>query len=68
VVDTGADYEITIRKLREISEHLVDPEITSELFEVWPDCVIVTDTKGIIKLVNTQAEMMFGYTRGRLSS
>lgn len=36
------------------------------LFEQAPDAIIVVDTQGRIVRVNTQAEMMFGYSRAEL--
>lgn len=37
------------------------------LFESAPDALIMVDKKGIIQLLNKQAEVLFGYTRAELS-
>lgn len=36
------------------------------LLEVAPDAVIIVDKKGLIKLINAQTELMFGYNREEL--
>lgn len=36
------------------------------LLEAAPDAMVIIDHRGIIQLVNTQAERVFGYTRGEL--
>lgn len=55
-----------IRKLREIEGHLVDPELAIQIFEVFPDSVVIVDDRGIIQLVNRQTELLFGYHRTEL--
>lgn len=37
------------------------------LFESAPDALIMVDKKGIIQLLNKQAEVLFGYTKAELS-
>jgi protein-histidine pros-kinase len=55
-----------IQKLRELSGHLVDPDIAIAMFEQLPDAIIVVDSAGVIQLVNRQAEFMFGWHRSEL--
>ena len=39
---------------------------TDQLLDSAPDAVVIVDCSGIIRLVNCQAEAMFGYTRDEL--
>jgi PAS domain S-box-containing protein len=55
-----------IQKLRDMEGYLVDPDIIVRVFEALPDAVIIVDAKGLIQLVNTQAELLFGYHRKEL--
>ena len=52
-----------LQRLREISGHLVDPDIAIGIFELLPDAIVVVDTEGRIQLVNRQAELILGYPR-----
>lgn len=53
----------TLKKLRELSGHLVDPDVAVGIFELLPDAIVVVDQQAKIQLVNRQAEFMFGYNR-----
>jgi PAS domain S-box-containing protein len=55
-----------IERLRQISSHLVDPEIAVLIFEALPDALLMVDGAGAIVLVNHQAELLFGYHRSEL--
>jgi protein-histidine pros-kinase len=39
-----------------------------EIMESMPDAIVIIDTSGRIVLVNSQAEILFGYDRGELVS
>ncbi|MGZ4779059.1 MAG: PAS domain S-box protein, partial [Thermoanaerobaculia bacterium] len=55
------ESEKNLRALSQESE-----ERYSELLDAAPDAMIVVDTDGIIRLVNVQAENLFGYSRAEL--
>lgn len=55
-----------IQKLRDMEGYLVDPDIIVRVFEALPDAIIIVDGNGLIQLVNTQAELLFGYHRKEL--
>lgn len=55
-----------IKKLREISDHLIDPDLAAVMIESLPDAMIVVNDKGLIQLVNLRAELLFGYSRKEL--
>lgn len=52
-----------VQKLREISPHLMDPDVAAKIFESLPDALVVVNDKGLIMFVNLQAEILFRYTR-----
>jgi PAS domain S-box-containing protein len=57
--------EDVMRRLEQLSEPgaILDPDITALVLDFLPDAVIVTDDKGVMRLVNRAAELLFGYTR-----
>jgi PAS domain S-box-containing protein len=42
------------------------PGLVLELLDALPDAVVVADDGGVVRLVNRQAEVLFGYERGDL--
>lgn len=47
-------------------EALLTPDLALIIFNNSPDAIIVADEQGIIKLVNSQAELLFGYHKTEL--
>ncbi len=45
---------------------LAEPIFSDELLEALPDAIIAVDQLGTIVKVNSQAQVLFGYTRGEL--
>ncbi len=56
----------SIRQLRELGAHLVDPDLAAQIFEELPDAIVVVDERGVIQLVNKQTELLFGFHRTEL--
>jgi len=55
------------KELRISPEALFEhPEIASAVFEAVSDAIVIADEKGVIRLVNHEAEIMFGYARDEL--
>lgn len=55
------------RELRISPEALFEhPEIASAVFEAVSDAIVIADDRGVIRLVNHEAEIMFGYARDEL--
>lgn len=66
--DHMSDQTDPFARLRELSEPgtIMDPDLLARLLEALPDAVIVIDTDGLIRLVNSQCELFFGYPRADL--
>lgn len=53
--------------MRKVYEELVDPDIgLDRLIDALPDALIIAGEDGKIVVFNTQAELMFGYTRSEI--
>ena len=50
----------------EPDKQIVSETLIERVLELAPDAVVLADTNGRIKLVNQQAETIFGYTRAEL--
>jgi PAS domain S-box-containing protein len=52
-------------RLRELSAPgaILDPDVLARILEVLPDAVLVIDEGGVVRHVNNQAELLFGYQR-----
>ncbi len=61
-IDTGQGLQ-AIAAIRDTSERKKASERFRALLETAPDAMVIVDQKGIINLVNQQAEKLFGYTR-----
>lgn len=48
------------------SELLENPEFAIEIFEASPDAIVIVDDTGMVRLVNRQAEFLFGYHRSEM--
>lgn len=59
-----------IEQLRALDQKLSDPELDPDLafqlFENCPDGIIIVDSAGVVRFVNRQAELMFGYPKREL--
>src|SRR6185295_821485 len=57
-----------LERLRQLTEPgmLLDPDLLARILEALPDAVIVVDRDGIMRFVNAQAELIFGYPRQTL--
>lgn len=52
-----------IERLSELSVKLEDPSLFQSIIDNLPDALLVVGDHGLIKLVNFQTELMFGYPR-----
>jgi PAS domain S-box-containing protein len=52
-------------RLRQLSEPgaILDPDLLARILEVLPDGVLVIDEAGIVRFMNSQAELLFAYAR-----
>lgn len=55
-----------LTKLRELESHLVDPDLAIRIVEEIPDGIVLVDMAALIRYINRQAEIMFGYHRTEL--
>lgn len=52
-------------RLRQLSEPgaILDPDLLARILEVLPDGVLVIDEAGVVRFMNSQAELLFAYAR-----
>ncbi|MGQ0630506.1 MAG: PAS domain S-box protein [Sporichthyaceae bacterium] len=55
-----------IAQIQDLTERRRNETRFKGLLEAAPDALLGIDTRGLIQLVNTQAEQLFGYPRGEL--
>ena len=59
--------EITRQYLgNRITDHQIAAELFRNLLEAAPDAILIVNRHGVIELINSQVERMFGYTRDEL--
>jgi PAS domain S-box-containing protein len=58
--------ELNIKRIREISESLSDPELPIHVLDEMPDGILLIDTSMTIRLINKETERLFGYSRREL--
>lgn len=51
---------------RDITAHVREERKFRDLLEAAPDAMVIVDAKGVIQLVNAQAETLFGYSRAEM--
>mgnify|MGYP001592236452 CR=1 FL=1 len=58
----------TLARLGELSQPgaLLDPDLLARVLETLPDGIVIIDEGGVIRYVNGQTELMFGYARETL--
>jgi PAS domain S-box-containing protein len=66
IVDRSGQVTSIVGISRNITEHMLAEEKFRGLLESAPDAVIVVDKNGIIQLVNSQTEKVFGYDRSEI--
>lgn len=61
-VVTGVDPELRTADLTKVAEEVqFTADLAVALFYNSPDAIVVVDVDGIVRMVNTQAEFLFGY-------
>src|SRR3546814_16850846 len=64
--DTLFPYTTPFRSIRDVSERKAAEARFRGLVDAAPDAMVIVDPDGLIELVNSQTEAMFGYGRGEL--
>lgn len=64
-VETG-DGPLVVATIREISPRTATVETFEGIFDAAPDAIVAVDVAGLVRLVNRQAEALFGYRRDEL--
>src|SRR3546814_11406439 len=64
--DTLFPYTTPFRSIRDVSERKAAEARFRGLVDAAPDAMVIVDPDGLIELVNSQTEPMFGYGRGEL--
>jgi len=58
--------EEALKRLRELTEGLIGPEMLAGWLEDLPVPFLVVNERGILVYFNSAAELLFGYTRGEV--
>ncbi len=64
-VETG-DGPLVVATIREIPPRTATVETFEGIFDAAPDAIVAVDVAGLVRLVNRQAEALFGYRRDEL--
>lgn len=57
------DFRSNLERIRELTESLLEPDISAAIFQRFPDPILVVDEKMEILMVNKATENVFGYDR-----
>ncbi|MFY9226360.1 MAG: PAS domain S-box protein [Blastocatellia bacterium] len=61
------ETKVQVANLQNITQHQVQSEKKFfALMESAPDAIVIVNTKGMISIINSQTEKLFGYTRSEL--
>lgn len=57
------DFRTNLERIRELTDALLEPDISAAIVQRFPDPILVVDDKLEILMVNKAAENIFGYDR-----
>ncbi len=67
VSDRTNELRLTVERLQfELAQRTLAEKRFEEVIESAPDAMLLVDQRGVIRLVNAQAERLFGYARSEL--
>lgn len=55
-----------LRRLHQLAEEMVEPELYARLIESLPDALVVVNEQGMVVIFNEQAELLLGYHRSEI--
>jgi two-component system NtrC family sensor kinase len=64
--DSDGNPQLILESNRDITQRRNEELKFRNLLEAAPDAMVIVDTRGVIRLVNTQAEALFGFPRSEI--